>query len=95
MMSEPTPRASEHAGTFGLSFAPQAAKQFTKAPGQVAPAPCIVREVFDYGAKLQVDLCWISPPAFWLRLNGGICLQHCLFLWRAGEFVGVNFSLQR
>jgi len=64
------------------------------APGQKAPAPCIVREVSDFGAKLQVDLCWISPPAFWLRLNGGTRLHHCLFLWRGGEFVGVNFSPQ-
>jgi hypothetical protein len=62
------------------------------APGQVSPAPCIVQEISQFGAKLQVDNCWISPRVFWLRLNGGIRLHHCLFLWRAGEFVGVNFS---
>jgi hypothetical protein len=64
------------------------------APGQLSPAPCIVREISHFGAKLQVDSCWISPRVFWLRLNGNVCLHHCLFLWRAGEFVGVDFSPQ-
>jgi hypothetical protein len=61
------------------------------APGQIRPAPCIVREVSAEGAKLELDANWIIPKLFWLRINGDVRLHYCVVAWRNGTDVGVEF----
>jgi hypothetical protein len=61
------------------------------APGQLSPAPCLVQEVSPEGAKLQLDVNWIIPMLFWLRIVGDVRLHYCKVIWRRGTAVGVEF----
>jgi len=63
------------------------------APGQNSPAPCLVREISEAGAKLQIDECWIIPRTFWLRIDGDIRLHHCTVVRRNGPEIGVEFPV--
>lgn len=65
------------------------------APGQLSPAPCVVREVSFAGAKLELDVNWIIPKLFWLRIDGDVRLHYCVVAWRSGPSVGVEFPPHR
>jgi PilZ domain len=65
------------------------------APGQLSPAPCVVREVSFEGAKLELDGEWIIPKLFWLRIEGDVRLHYCVVVWRDGSSVGVEFPPHR
>jgi hypothetical protein len=65
------------------------------APGQLSPAPCTVREVSFEGAKLELDVNWIIPKLFWLRIEGDVRLHYCVVAWRHGSSVGVEFPPHR
>jgi hypothetical protein len=65
------------------------------APGQLSPAPCVVREVSFTGAKLELDVNWIIPKLFWLRIDGDVRLHYCVVAWRNGSRVGVEFPPHR
>jgi hypothetical protein len=61
------------------------------APGQVSPAPCVVLEISQAGAKLQIGNDWILPRTFWLRIDGDTLMHYCTLVWREGQHVGVEF----
>jgi len=61
------------------------------APGQISPAPCVVREISQFGAKLEIRPGWIIPRTFWLRIDGDSRLHHCLVVWRSSLIIGVDF----
>jgi hypothetical protein len=65
------------------------------APGQVSPAPCVVREISPAGAKLHMDTGWILPRNFWLRIEGDNSMHFCIIAWRQGENLGVDFPTAR
>jgi hypothetical protein len=65
------------------------------APGQVSPAPCIVREISPAGAKLYIDRGWILPRNFWLRIDGDTCMHFCTIVWRNGDALGIDFPAAR
>jgi hypothetical protein len=62
------------------------------APNQTSPAPCLVLEISQFGAKLQVESCWIIPRMFWLRLEGDAHLHPCIVAWRDDQFIGIDFQ---
>jgi hypothetical protein len=62
------------------------------APGQISPAPCLVQDISEMGAKLRVNDGWIVPKTFWLRINGDSNLRHCTVAWRKGQVLGVRFA---
>ena len=47
-------------------------------PGKVSEAPCIVRQISPAGAQLHIDVNWILPRSFWLRLVGDPRIDRCL-----------------
>jgi hypothetical protein len=53
--------------------------------GQVSSAPCVVREISQAGAILQVDDGWILPRTFWLCIEGETCMHYCTAVWRKGS----------
>lgn len=61
------------------------------APGQVSPAPCVVRQISQAGARLQIVDGWIIPPTFWLLIDGDTRLHYCVVVWREGTNLGVEF----
>jgi hypothetical protein len=86
-MSKTAVEARQHEPRLGAHMAAKIV-----APGQVSPAPCVVREISPAGAKLEIADGWIIPRTFWLRITGDTCLHHCALVWRDGQAVGVEFS---
>ena len=61
-------------------------------PGQVSPAPCVIRELSSSGACLDVDPEWVLPRVFWLRISTDCHLHSGRMIWRQGRAVGVELS---
>jgi hypothetical protein len=63
-------------------------------PGKISPAHCIIREISPAGGRIEIDVDWILPKQFWLRIIGDTIMYKCTIEWRAGRNVGVNFDLE-
>ena len=53
---------------------------------------CIVREISQDGARLELPHAKGLPMAFLLRLDGETALRLCTTAWRSDSQVGVEFS---
>ncbi|HUQ34806.1 MAG TPA: PilZ domain-containing protein [Aestuariivirga sp.] len=55
---------------------------------------CIVREISQDGARLELPHAKDLPLAFLLRLDGETALRLCTTAWHSDNQVGVEFSQQ-
>ena len=53
---------------------------------------CIIREISQDGARLELPHTRDLPLAFLLRLDGETALRLCTTAWRSDSQVGVEFS---
>ena len=53
---------------------------------------CVIRDVSDGGARLDVQGTGILPPVFDLLAEDGF--RTCEVVWRSGDEVGVTFQSQ-
>lgn len=62
--------------------------EFNRAGGGIS---CIVRNVSDGGACLEVASPFGIPPDFDLHIAGDTVGQHCRAIWRTPKRIGVAF----
>jgi hypothetical protein len=55
---------------------------------------CVVRDLSEGGARLDVQGCGILPPVFDLLADGAKEFRTCEVVWRSGDQLGVSFELQ-
>ena len=63
-------------------------------PNQNQHVACMVRDLSQDGALLDVLLAKEMPLVFWLRLDGETTLRFCTVAWRSDNHLGVEFSEQ-
>ena len=63
-------------------------------PNQNQHVVCMVRDLSQDGALLDVPLAKEMPMVFWLRLDGETALRFCTVVWRSDYHLGVEFSEQ-
>ena len=63
-------------------------------PRQTKHLSCIVRNISQDGALVELPQAKDLPVSFWLRLEGEITLRLCTVAWRSERQVGVEFSQQ-
>jgi PilZ domain len=63
-------------------------------PSQNQNVVCMVRDLSQDGALLDVPLAKEMPFVFWLRLDGETALRFCSVAWRSDHHLGVEFSEQ-
>jgi hypothetical protein len=63
-------------------------------PGQTEHAGCMVRDLSQDGALLELPLARELPLVFWLRLEGESKLRFCNVAWHSENHLGVEFSEQ-
>lgn len=60
-------------------------------PGDFAARRCLVIDISDSGAKLQIDDPHFARSQFELRLSRTDAGRRCRVTWRRGSQVGVEF----
>ena len=63
-------------------------------PNQNQHVVCMVRDLSQDGALLDVPLAKEMPFVFWLRLDGETKLRFCTVVWGSENHLGVEFSEQ-
>ena len=63
-------------------------------PHQNQHVACMVRDLSQDGALLDVPLAKEMPFVFWLRLDGETTLRFCTVMWSSEHHLGVEFSEQ-
>jgi len=63
-------------------------------PNQNQHVACMVRDLSQDGALLDVPLAKEMPFVFWLRLDGETKLRFCTVVWGSANHLGVEFSEQ-
>jgi hypothetical protein len=63
-------------------------------PNQNQHVECMVRDLSQDGALLDVPLAKTLPFVFWLRLDGETTLRFCTVVWGSENHLGVEFSEQ-
>ena len=63
-------------------------------PRQTEHLSCIVRNMSQDGALVELPQAKDLPLSFWLRFEGEITLRLCTVAWRSERQVGVEFSQQ-
>ncbi len=58
--------------------------------GRAAPAPCVVRDVSDSGARISFENPALVPPRFEIRI-GNASWRQAQVRWRNRTEVGVEF----
>jgi hypothetical protein len=53
---------------------------------------CIVRNLSETGARLQVESASGIPPFFDLLIMGEDRYRHCRLMWNAGGTLGITFG---
>jgi hypothetical protein len=56
------------------------------------PYDCIVRDVTNSGARLEVHDLKIIPTHFEMSLDNFRTARKCRLIWRRGSFIGVAFE---
>ncbi len=59
---------------------------------RVAGLPCVIRNLTDVGACIEVDGNTSVPDAFSLIIKPEITRHNCEVIWRKGQRVGVEFA---
>jgi hypothetical protein len=63
-------------------------------PNQNQHLVCMVRDLSQDGALLDVPMAKQMPFVFWLRLDGETTLRFCTVAWRSDNHLGVEFTEQ-
>jgi len=63
-------------------------------PRQTEQLRCIVRDISQDGALLELSQAKDLPSGFWLRLESETTLRLCTVAWRSERQLGVEFSQQ-
>ena len=63
-------------------------------PNQNEHVGCMVRDLSQDGALLELPLAKELPLIFWLRLTGETTLRFCNVAWHSENYLGVEFSEQ-
>ncbi len=63
-------------------------------PNQNEHVGCMVRDLSQDGALLELPLAKNLPLVFWLRLEGESTLRFCTVAWQSENHLGVEFSEQ-
>ena len=63
-------------------------------PNQNQYLVCMVRDLSQDGALLDVPMAKQMPFVFWLRLDGETTLRFCTVAWRSDNHLGVEFTEQ-
>lgn len=63
-------------------------------PNQNEHVGCMVRDLSQDGALLELPLAKGLPLVFWLRLEGETTLRFCAVAWHSENYLGVEFSEQ-
>ena len=63
-------------------------------PNQNQHVACMVLDLSQDGALLDVPLAKEMPFVFWLRLDGETTLRFCTVVWGSENHLGVEFSEQ-
>ena len=63
-------------------------------PNQNEHVGCLVRDLSQDGALLELPLAKELPLIFWLRLEGETTLRFCTVAWHSENHLGVEFSEQ-
>jgi hypothetical protein len=63
-------------------------------PSQNQHLVCMVRDLSQDGALLDMPMAKQMPFVFWLRLDGETTLRFCTVAWRSENYLGVEFSEQ-
>ncbi len=63
-----------------------------KSCGRYTPRSCVVRNISETGAKLQVESVDYVPDAFQLHLEDEGFSTDCVVVWRSQTEVGVVFQ---
>jgi hypothetical protein len=63
-------------------------------PNQHQHVVCMVRDLSQDVALLDVPLAKQMPFVFWLRLDGETTLRFCTVAWRSDNHLGVEFTEQ-
>ena len=63
-------------------------------PNQNEHVSCMVRDLSQDGALLELPLAKELPLVFWLRLDGETTLRFCSVAWHSENYIGVEFSEQ-
>ncbi len=58
----------------------------------LAPLECIVRNLSDTGACLEVPSASAVPDSFTLLIKPELRKRSCQVMWRSGQRVGVRFA---
>jgi hypothetical protein len=59
--------------------------------GLAPPIDCIVRNLSDTGAGLDIDFVAAVPDRFQLLIKPELTKRHCPVIWRAQGTIGVKF----
>ena len=63
-------------------------------PNQNEHVACMVRDLSQDGALLELPMAKELPMVFWLRLEGETTLRFCTVAWHSENYLGVEFSEQ-
>ncbi len=61
-------------------------------PGHVTSEPCLVRDLSNRGAGIQLNGLTILPTEFSLSFDEFRTTHPCRLIWRQGDFIGVAFQ---
>jgi hypothetical protein len=56
------------------------------------PYDCVVRDVTNSGARLEVHELKIIPMHFEMSFDNFRTARNCRLIWRSGSFIGVAFE---
>ncbi len=65
---------------------------FLSIPGHITSEPCLVRDLSDRGAGIQLNGLTILPIEFSLSFEEFRTTYPCRLIWRQGDFIGVAFQ---
>ncbi|SCB51348.1 hypothetical protein GA0061099_101726 [Bradyrhizobium yuanmingense] len=60
-------------------------------PGHITSEPCLVRDLSNRGAGIQLNGLTLLPTEFSLSFDGFRTTSPCRLIWRQGDFIGVAF----
>ena len=63
-------------------------------PDQGEHVGCLVRDLSQAGALLELPHAKNLPLVFWLRLEGETTLRFCTVAWQSDNHLGVEFGEQ-
>ncbi|WP_461330645.1 PilZ domain-containing protein [Bradyrhizobium liaoningense] len=65
---------------------------FLSVPGHITSEPCLVRDLSNRGAGIQLNGLTLLPTEFSLSFDEFRTTYPCRLIWRQGDFIGVAFQ---